>query len=140
MGGSDHPCHPLRMTDGGFPSTHPCPSSVEEGEKKTFWPTRWRCKEGQSVRTFPPRGPRKSTWTCGGGRHAGVNLDCQRRAVNFGSSSNGPTGECEESNPPSGWVEGDPPSVIISFRFTSLHSGPIRPVTDGLRETPHQSS
>ena len=28
MGGFDHPYHLLRMTDGGSPRTHPCPSSV----------------------------------------------------------------------------------------------------------------
>ena len=54
-----------------------------------------RGEEGQSGRTFPPRRPRNSTWTRGGARLQGVNLDFQRRAMNCESSRKLPTGKCE---------------------------------------------
>ena len=63
------------------------------GKKKIdFWKTR-RGEEGQSGRTFPPQRPCNSTWTRGDTRHQGVNLDFQRRVMNYESSRNLPTGK-----------------------------------------------
>jgi hypothetical protein len=36
-------------------------------KKIDFCPRQWKAEEGRSDRIFPPRGPCKSTWTCGGG-------------------------------------------------------------------------
>jgi hypothetical protein len=51
MGGFDHPYHPLRMTDGGSPRTHPCPSSVH-GEDRcgVFAKTREKKKKTRGPR------------------------------------------------------------------------------------------
>jgi hypothetical protein len=64
-------------------------------KKKQMFTPEWRGEEGQSGRTFPPQRPRNSTWTCGGARHQGVNLDFQRRVMNCESSRNLPTGKCD---------------------------------------------
>jgi len=34
MGGLDNPYHPLRMTDGGSPATHPCPPNMDIRKRK----------------------------------------------------------------------------------------------------------
>jgi hypothetical protein len=71
---------PERMTDVFFGKTVP----VRVKGKKLF------CD-----RTFPPHGPYNSTWTSGGGRHQGVNLDFQRHVMNCESSRNLLTGKCD---------------------------------------------
>jgi hypothetical protein len=75
---------------GGFGASVPV-----RKQKKLIFARQWGAEEGQSGRTFPPHGPCNSTWTRGGGRHQGVNLDFQRRAMNCESSRNLPTGKCD---------------------------------------------
>ncbi len=90
------------MTDGGFGTLIPVGRMMDgffwpgrtrpRKEKKFIFVRQWRGQEGQSDRTFPPHGPHNSTWTRGGGRHEGVNLDFQGHVMNCESSRNLPTG------------------------------------------------
>jgi hypothetical protein len=64
-------------------------------QKKLIFARQWRGEEDQSGHTFPPHGPCNSTWTRGGGRYQGFNLDFQRHVMNCENSRNLPTGKCD---------------------------------------------
>ncbi len=82
--------HTIRYDDGWVFRLDRTPSV--KGKKTGFCP--WWGEEGQSGRSFPPQRPRNSTWTRGGERLQGVNLDFQRRGMNYEGSRNLPTGKC----------------------------------------------
>ena len=97
--------HLVRMTDGGFWPLIPSgpdggwgvgPSVPEQ--TNYIFARQWRAEEGQSDRIFQAHLPRNTTWTRGGDRHQGVNLDFQRRVVNCGSSRNLPTDKCKSTS------------------------------------------
>jgi hypothetical protein len=75
-----------------------------------------------TVPSFPPQRPHNSQWTRGGGRHQGVNLDFQRRVMNYESSRNLRTGKCDVISGKRAGC-GSPVSRIVNSSRTVMKPG-----------------